>query len=120
MGHFGAQRTNTMPASLTSMEAVQAILRTEVALYRYRKAKGRFPDRLSALNPTYLPRDAMTDPYTGFLLHGRQTQNGQAFLLYSLGPDRKYDLGTPSKYPGFGSGDTVAGRLWPRRRTFKK
>src|SRR5262249_52949611 len=34
-------------SQLTGMEAVQAILRTDVALHRYKKAQGRFPAALT-------------------------------------------------------------------------
>jgi len=106
-------------ARFTAMEAVMALLRTEVALYRYKRAHGSFPGTLIALTPTYLLPETLIDPCAGTMLRYRLTQNGQAFLLYSIGPDMKDDSGSPSRFVGGTPGDIVAGHMW-KHRTFKK
>ena len=113
-GVFSQTRKQT-----TAMEAVQAILRTDVALHRYKKAHGRFPKTLTDLAPTYLLRGAMSDPFSPDVLRYRPLRNGQGYLLYSVGSDQKDDSGTPTSNVANGPGDIVAGRLWPRR-TLKK
>ena len=111
--------TDTARSRFVTLEAVQAVLRTEVAVYRYKKAHGSLPDRLSALTPTFLPRKAMVDPFTGAMLHYAIVPGGKGFSLYSVGPDMKDNRGVP-KSPGNGTGDIVAGKLWPNHRAFKK
>ena len=105
-------------AKFAAMDAVQAVLRTEVALLRYKRAHGRFPATLDALSPEYLRPERMTDPFTQAPLRYRPT--GSSFLLYSIGTDLKDGGGTPCRSPVNGPGDIVAGRMWPNRRTFKK
>lgn len=106
-------------ARFVAMDAVQNLLRTEVALYRYQKATGHYPSTLTALTPTYITREAMEDPFSGTLLRYHPPKNGQPLQLYSIGPDQKDDLGTPAQHVGNIPGDIVAGKLWPRH-TFKK
>jgi hypothetical protein len=102
-----------------AMETVQNILRTEVALQRYRKAHGRFPNALLDLAPAYLTSRGMSDPFSAGLLRYRCLQNGKAYLLYSIGPDQKDDASSPSQFVGTAPGDIVAFKMRPRR-TFKK
>ena len=104
-------------ARFTSMEAAQAVIRGEVALYRYRKARGRFPNSLGQLSPEFVRPNLVRDPFSRGPLRYRSTQNGTGFLLYSIGPDMKDDLGAPSRFVGTTPGDIVAGRMW-RRRNF--
>ncbi len=110
------------PARHAGSIAAVRLLRVEVALYRYRKASGRFPDRLDALVPRLLGT-IPTDPFGGdskpsFIY--KPLKNGAAYLLYSIGPDMKDDGGTASKSPGIaGAGDIVAGKIWNPTRRFK-
>jgi hypothetical protein len=103
-----------------AIEAVLAILRTDVALLRYKKAHGRFPDGLAALLPGHVRPDAINDPFTRAPLRYRPLSNGRAYLLYSVGPDLVDDGGTPSRHVTTGPGDIVAGRMWPRKRTYPR
>jgi hypothetical protein len=111
----------TIHSKFVSMEAVTAILRTEVAVYRYRAAYGKFPESLSALVPAYL-KALPDDPCAGSAgkpLRYRVTDGGKSFLLYSLGPDLTDNGGTPERYVGYGPGDIVAGRMWKRKSYHK-
>jgi hypothetical protein len=57
---------------------------------------GSYPTNLADLVPNYL--DAVSlDPFSGKPLHYRKTSQG--FLLYSVGPDRIDDDGTPMPPP---------------------
>ncbi len=102
-------------AQLTAMEAVQSILRTEIALYRYKLRRGGFPSALTDLVPTYVRRDAIIDPFTGKSLHYRLLTVRGSYVLYSVGPDLKDDNGTASRMPSHSPGDIVAGQMWKRR-----
>lgn len=97
--------------------AVMTVLRTKVALLRYRAALGKYPESLTALIPAYLP-DPCIDPFAGeteALL--RYRRKGAEYVLYSVGPDMKDDGGKPATWFGGPSGDVVAGNLQrPRRR----
>jgi hypothetical protein len=87
-----------------------AILRTEVALYRYRAAHGRFPDTLEGLVPgnvKALPEDPFAGAF-GVPMRYRAEADGRAFTLYSRGRNLRDDGGRRD--------DVVAGRLVPKRR----
>jgi hypothetical protein len=80
------RRVDSMSAALLRL------LRVELALQAWRKEHSGWPDSLDALTPDYLdavPRDPFSD---GSLVY-RVT--GDAYLLYSLGPDREDDGGRP-------------------------
>lgn len=98
-------------------DAVFALLQTEVALYRYHLAQGRYPDQLAQLVPTYL-KTIPDDPLGGGAgkpLRYRALDGSKRFLLYSLGPDLRDDGGKPLPYPHTdGPGDIVAGSMWMR------
>jgi hypothetical protein len=118
-GVFGVADTlDRAYAHDASRRACRAVLRTEVALLRYRAERGRFPDALNALAPEFLSA-VPDDPCGGAAgrpLRYSATENGAEFTLYSMGPDLKDDGGTPMpKGPGGQeSGDIVAGKLWPK------
>ena len=68
------------------------LLTTELALRCYRSKQGRSPERLEQLVPTQLPR-VPVDPFSSRpLIYRPQGTNWQ---LYSIGPDRVDDGGTP-------------------------
>ncbi|HLK58106.1 MAG TPA: hypothetical protein VKU00_16180 [Chthonomonadaceae bacterium] len=104
-----------LQTSYARMQTVEAILQTEIALYRYRVEQGRYPSSLAELTPNYLP-SVPDDPFggkTGVPLHYQVKTQGRSFLLYSLGPDLKDDGGKPQLRSGNDPGDIVAGQLWP-------
>lgn len=72
-----------------------------IAAERYRLQESRYPADLDALVPEYLD-GVPTDRFTGEPLHYRLENNRP--LLYSVGPDRDDDGGTPPA-EGFERGD---------------
>lgn len=78
----------------------------------YRKAHGKWPENLEVLVPEYVDEVPM-DLVTGQPLHYRLTDEGQQFLLYSVGWDLSDDGGqevfNKSNHPIFEEGDWV----WP-------
>ncbi|HUY87961.1 MAG TPA: hypothetical protein VMV10_04420 [Pirellulales bacterium] len=81
------------------------LLSCDLAIRLYRADHGKLPERLERLVPTYL-RELPTDPFSGRPPVYRP--GGEAFLLYSIGPDRKDDGGQPTDVPA-GEGDVVLG-----------
>jgi hypothetical protein len=69
--------------------AIHRLLMTEFGIQRYQLAVGKLPDSLEALTP-YLPQSPL-DPFTGRAFNYRN--NGESFLLYSVGPDGNDDGG---------------------------
>lgn len=103
-------------------EAVQALLRTEVALYRYKAEHHAYPDQLAALVPTYLPA-VPADPFGGRPLRYQQKSGGSGFLLYSIGNNLIDDGGTPATNAAPAheqTGDIVAGHLYRRSKQAAK
>lgn len=98
----------------TQSEAVFAVLRTEVAVLRYRADHGGYPRNLEDLAPAYM-KSVPIDPFgVGKPLRYRVTKGGKGFLLYSVGADMHDDGGKRSKGSlAFSrrSGDLVAGNL---------
>lgn len=80
-----------------------------IALYRYKKAKGEYPERLEELAPTYLSKM----PIDWFVAKPMQyrKQNDGTYLLYSVGVNLKDDGGQPGEKGGLftQTGDVV----WP-------
>jgi hypothetical protein len=62
----------------------------DLAIRLYRGKQGRLPEALSDLVPDYLP-SVPIDPYSGQPLVYRP--QGESFLLYSVGQDRRDDGG---------------------------
>jgi len=100
----------------TAMDSAYALLRTEVAIYRCRKERGRYPSHLSELVPRYLAI-VPDDPFggaAGVPLLYRTT--GKGFQLYGRGIDMKDHGGQTSRFPGDPQGgDIVARRMWQHK-----
>jgi hypothetical protein len=99
--------------AFTLNEAKFALLKTEVALRRYRFANGKYPNSLTELKPKYLSSETI-DPFgRGKQLCYKPLNGGKDFLLYSIGPNLVDDKGTPGKRKGgFKTGDIVAGKCY--------
>jgi len=67
------------------------LLDTALALARYRRDHGTYPPTLAKLLPNYLPNPP-EDPFSTGILQYRQ--DGEGYLLYSIGRDEKDDGGT--------------------------
>lgn len=68
--------------------ATLRLTRAGLALLQYQQAHGAFPETLEALG-----LEGLIDPYTEEPLHYRR--EGQGFVIYSVGEDRKDNDGTP-------------------------
>ncbi len=77
--------------NLSTAEAVRQMTVTAIALERYRRAQGVWPDELAELVPAWLSRLPL-DPMDGDTLRYRKSDDG-GFLLYSVGRDGKDDQG---------------------------
>jgi hypothetical protein len=87
-----------------------------IALAIYMDDHSRYPRRLAALVPHYVPKIPL-DGFSGKPLMYRVTDHGQSFLLYSVGPNGKDDGG--KSYP---HGDDIAvrgGAVTTRHNTLK-
>jgi type II secretory pathway pseudopilin PulG len=91
----------------------QAVLRTAtvaVAIERYRRAHGRWPETLQFLTPDLL-REIPTDPYDGKALHYRRLPN--EVRVYAVGPDGTDDGGNFDSQRNFERAGTDIGFiLW--------
>ena len=96
-----------------SIKQASALLRVEIALYRFQKQAGRFPDRLEDLPISLVPHDTRIDRFSGQPLKYRRTPTG--FLLYSIGADQKDNGGAAPSRGGWLIGDIVAGHLFAPR-----
>jgi len=74
------------------------LLQTDLALRLYQHDHGELPRDLEQLVPTYLPALPL-DPYSGQLL--RYRIDGDDFILYSIGKDRRDDGGTFTNSPTY-------------------
>ncbi len=96
----------------------KAVLRcaiAAVAAERFRLARGRWPNDLQELTPTYLAAVAL-DPYDGKPLRFKRVADG--LLIYSVGPDGKDDGGAFNRQQPTAKGTDLVFRLWDvgRRR----
>jgi hypothetical protein len=94
-------------------DAQIAVLRAEIAVYRFRAAHQRLPSTLSELFPQFVPTVPI-DPFGGRAnapLRYKLKPDG-SFLLYSLGPDLIDNGGVPGKHSRSVPGDIVAGKLF--------
>lgn len=76
----------------------------DLALRLYRGEHGKLPERLEQLTPEYL-RELPADPFSGGAPVYRPS--GEAFQLYSIGPDRKDDGGQPKSDAWDSEGDVL-------------
>ncbi len=92
--------------------AYHELLKTEAAIYLFKKRAGHYPQSLQALVPRYLS-SVPEDPFNqGKPLIYHSGLGGKKFLLYSIGPDQVDNGGQPMKRPGWpDKGDMVAGYL---------
>jgi hypothetical protein len=80
-------------------------LRTEVALRRYRAARGEWPATLAALEPEFIAKLPL-DPFSGAAFLYRRA--GEQCHFYSIGPDAKDHGGKEGRKPQlYESGDIV-------------
>ena len=79
-------------------------LRLEVALRRYRAARGEWPPNLAALTPEFMDKVPL-DPFSGgaFIYQ----RGGGSCSFYSLGPDCKDDGGKEGRKPQLYSGADI-------------
>jgi hypothetical protein len=96
----------------TASRAIEDVLTTEMAVYRYKKETGRYPQSLQELVPKYMSSIPI-DPFTqGKPLVYKLLAGGSKFLLYSIGPDQIDNGGQPmSKYWLNVPGDLTAGHI---------
>lgn len=76
----------------TQGEAQKAVVSSAAAIMAYRQKHGAFPAELSQAMAS-IP----TDPFDGQTLRYRQEGNG--FVVYSVGPTGKFDGGAANKRP---------------------
>ena len=71
-------------------DAQRNLMKTAVAVYKYRADKNAWPETLDNLVPAYL-ESVPEDPFDGKPL--RMTKTDEKIILYSVGPDEKDDGG---------------------------
>jgi hypothetical protein len=99
-------------------DARWALLRTQIALERYRLSAGAYPEALDQIVPMYLP-SVPDDPFggrDGVKLIYRVASNAKSYTLYSIGPDVRDDNGARMVLSGDlkgprHTGDLVAGQF---------
>ncbi len=107
---------NLWPAVEKSLEKTARVqvtvtlARVGVALERYWKAQGEYPEQLGALVPTYLA-ELPVDPVNGGAL-GYHRESGGHYLVYSVGLDGKDDAGKPAPERWSGTGDDAVLGDW--------
>jgi ABC-type transport system involved in multi-copper enzyme maturation permease subunit len=80
-----------------------------LAVERYRRKYGRWPDTLDALVPAFLP-EVPLDPHDGKRLRYRRLTDG--VVIYSVGPDLIDDGGKLDRLNRSGGGMDVGVQLW--------
>jgi len=110
----GAKFSRSVLGQGLRAENLSHMVRTVIALKRYRLRNGDYPDHLDQLLPDYLP-SVPIDWYDGLPLKYRRTE-GDGFLLYSVGPngiDEGGDATPVDQKQGF---SIASGRdiVWPR------
>jgi hypothetical protein len=78
-------------------QANVGVVRTAIALERFKLAHGKYPAALTELVPSLLAK-VPQDPFSGDALIYRQTSDGR-FLVYSVGPNGKDDRGMLASKP---------------------
>lgn len=91
---------------------------TTLAILRYKKQTGEYPEQLHVLVKEGYLKEIPKDPYSSGSLVFKRTEEG--FLLYSIGLDYKDDGGEPGRTKNgnfrswwYDNGDTI---FWPRQR----
>jgi hypothetical protein len=90
----------------------QALLRCScvaLAVERFRKTHGRWPDNLAVLVPEFLG-ELPVDPYNGLPLKFRRLADG--VVIYSVGPDREDNGGKLDRQNPTASGTDFGFQLW--------
>ena len=82
--------------SITTEDARHSCAETAVAIARFRLHRGRLPETLTELVPEQL-LEVPVDPFDGQPL--RYRRDGEAAIIYSVGPDRKDNSGKVETYP---------------------
>lgn len=110
--HMGTQLLGGLASRISSASLRdQALTRCAIALLaaeRFRKAKGRWPEKFEDLVPDYLPRVPF-DIYVKSALHLLRTEDG--LTIYSVGPDETDNAGDFKSNP-MTSGSDMGYRLW--------
>jgi hypothetical protein len=81
-----------------------------VAAERYRRAQGRWPDKLGALKEAGYLQAVPADPYDGQPLRWRRLGDGQ--VVYSIGPDGEDNGGKMDRQNPTSPGTDIGFRLW--------
>jgi len=104
-------RKSTRVAEFQHQRALSRLrlLETELALRCHNAEQGAPPAQLTELVPKYLQR-VPQDPFSSQPLIYRP--QGTNWLLYSIGPDRKDDGGTPAGRGTSGKGDLLFDSAW--------
>lgn len=95
--------------STAKAETQRDMVVAAIALYRYKKAHGQYPEKLEELAPAYLTK-LPVDWFVAKPMQYRKRSDG-TYLLYSVGVDLKDDGGQPGEKGGLftQTGDMV----WP-------
>jgi ABC-type transport system involved in multi-copper enzyme maturation permease subunit len=104
-----------VPAMIRIVQAShrnKALLRTDIAalaVERFRRDKGRWPESMAELVPTYL-KQVDTDPFDGKPLRYRRNKEG--VVIYSVGPDGFDDGGNLDRAKPLSTGTDLGIQLW--------
>jgi hypothetical protein len=92
---------------------------TALAVERYRRRHGRWPESLAELKDEFL-REVPLDPFDGQPL--RYRKDGAGVIVYAVGADGKDDGGDRTTLNTHKDGTDLGTRLWdvPRRRQVRK
>jgi hypothetical protein len=101
---------------LEAVQRKQAVVRcaaTALAAERFRREKGRWPERLAELTPAYL-KEVPADPYDGAPLRTKRTEDG--LIVYSIGQDGIDNQGELDRKKPTREGADLGFRLWDVNR----
>jgi len=114
---FSRAMMPSLELSFSRIFAAQAAARlsqTAIALQQHRLSRGRYPAALQELTPAWLP-EVPSDPFDALPLRYRRL-DGDAYLLYSIGPDGKDDGGDGNNRNGKRPSKFLDAKdlIWPR------
>jgi hypothetical protein len=92
---FRSEPRNTflnVPGGLALLEANRMALATGAALLSYKARNGAFPGQLADMQLM-----TTNDPFSGGPL--RYRKEGEGFIVFSIGPGRRFDGGQPGMKP---------------------